>query len=117
MPERRFPSPWTVEEYRRISYIVSDANRFAVAYVYFEPQTGRRAAANLMTKRCRGAWTLKTSMNFAGRRSTLVRFALERQYEQSLGDGELWTFLTVLRTARLIYVNQLNRFPRPPDKA
>ena len=48
-------------------------------------------------------------MNFAGRRSTLVRFALERQYEQSLGDGEPWTFLTVLRTARLIYINQLNR--------
>jgi hypothetical protein len=50
MPERRFPPPWTVEEYRGISYIVGEANRFAVAYVYFEPQTGRRAAANLMTK-------------------------------------------------------------------
>src|SRR5215471_16868326 len=36
MPERRFPPPWTVEEYRGISYIVRDANRFAVAYVYFE---------------------------------------------------------------------------------
>ena len=51
MPERRFPPPWTVEEYRGISYIVRDANRFAVAYVYFESETGRRAAANLMTKR------------------------------------------------------------------
>jgi hypothetical protein len=30
---RRFPAPWTVEEYRGISYIVRDANRFAVAYV------------------------------------------------------------------------------------
>jgi hypothetical protein len=49
-PERRFPPPWTVEEYRGISYIVRDANRFAVAYVYFESETGRRAAANLMTK-------------------------------------------------------------------
>ena len=56
------------------------------------------------------------SMNFAGRRSTLVRFALERQYEQSLGDGEPWTFLTVLRTARLIYVNQLNRFIGPRER-
>jgi hypothetical protein len=46
MPERRFPPPWTGEEYRGISYIVRDANRFAVAYVYFESQT----AANLMTK-------------------------------------------------------------------
>jgi hypothetical protein len=50
MPERRFPAPWTVEEYRGISYIARDANNFAVAYVYFESEPGRRAAANLMTK-------------------------------------------------------------------
>ena len=50
MPDRRFPPPWTVEEYRGISYIVRDANKFAVAYVYFESDPGRRAAANLMTK-------------------------------------------------------------------
>ena len=50
MPERRFPAPWTVEEYRGISYIVRDANNFAVAYVYFESKPGRRAAAVLMTK-------------------------------------------------------------------
>ena len=50
MPERRFPPPWTVEEYRGISYTVRDANNFAVAYVYFESEPGRRAAANLMTK-------------------------------------------------------------------
>ncbi len=34
-PPGRFPPPWTVEEYRGIAYIVRDANRFAVAYVYF----------------------------------------------------------------------------------
>ena len=34
--ERRFPPPWTVEEYRGISYIIRDANNFPVAYVYFE---------------------------------------------------------------------------------
>jgi hypothetical protein len=50
MPDRRFPPPWIVEEYRGISYIVRDANRFAVAYVYFEFERGRRVAANLMTK-------------------------------------------------------------------
>jgi hypothetical protein len=44
MPERRFPPPWAVEEYRGISYIVRDANNFAVAYVYFESEPGRRAA-------------------------------------------------------------------------
>jgi hypothetical protein len=47
---RRFPPPWTVEEYRGISFIVRDANKFAVAYVYFESEPGRRAAAQLMTK-------------------------------------------------------------------
>ena len=41
---------WTVEEYRGISCIVRDANNFAVAYVYFESEPGRRVAANLMTK-------------------------------------------------------------------
>ena len=50
MTTRRFPAPWTVEEYRGISYIVRDANKFPVTYVYFESVPGRRAAANLMTK-------------------------------------------------------------------
>jgi hypothetical protein len=44
------PPPWTVEEYRGISFIVRDANKFALAYVYFENESGRRAAANLMSK-------------------------------------------------------------------
>jgi hypothetical protein len=48
--ERRFPPPWTVEEYRGISYVVRDANDFPVAYVYFESEPGRRAPANLMTR-------------------------------------------------------------------
>ena len=47
---RRFPPRWTVEEYRGISYIVRDANNFAVAYVYFANEPGRRATAGLMTK-------------------------------------------------------------------
>jgi len=50
MTGRRFPAPWTVEEYRGISYIVRDANRFPLAFIYFESEPGRRAAANLMTK-------------------------------------------------------------------
>jgi hypothetical protein len=37
---RGFPPPWTVEEYRGISYIVRDANNFAVAYVYFASEAG-----------------------------------------------------------------------------
>ena len=48
MPERRFPPPWTVEEYRGISYIVRDANNFPVAYVYFA--SGSAHTRYLMTK-------------------------------------------------------------------
>ena len=43
---RRFPPPWTAEEYRGISYIVRNANNFPMAYVYFESESGGRAAAN-----------------------------------------------------------------------
>ena len=42
MPDRRFPPPWTVEVYRGISYIVRNANKFPVAYVYFEANPARR---------------------------------------------------------------------------
>ena len=45
---RRFPPPWTVEEYRGLAYIVRDANRFAVAYVYFASEIGH--TRHLMTK-------------------------------------------------------------------
>jgi hypothetical protein len=37
----RFPPPGTYEE---------DKSGFAVAYVYYEEEAGRRSAANLMTK-------------------------------------------------------------------
>ena len=48
----RAPLPCLVDRrgISRISYIVRDANNFAVAYVYFESEPGRRAAAKLMTK-------------------------------------------------------------------
>jgi hypothetical protein len=37
-----------VEEYRGVSYIVGDANKFAVAYVYFESESAH--TRYLMTK-------------------------------------------------------------------
>jgi hypothetical protein len=42
MPARRFPPPWTIEEHDAC-FIVRDANRQALAYVYFEdaPGSGR----------------------------------------------------------------------------
>jgi hypothetical protein len=45
---RRFPPPWTVEEIEAC-FIVRDANRQALAYVYFEEEPGRRSAAHLLT--------------------------------------------------------------------
>jgi hypothetical protein len=47
-PPRRFPPPWTFEEYRGLAYIVRDANRFAVAYVYFASEVAH--TRHLMTK-------------------------------------------------------------------
>ena len=47
---RRFPPPWTVEDKNDACFIVHDANGQAVAYVYYEEETGRRSAANLMTR-------------------------------------------------------------------
>jgi hypothetical protein len=44
MPARRFPRPWTVEEYGESCFIVRDRNRAALAYVYFEEEPGRRTA-------------------------------------------------------------------------
>ena len=52
---RRFPAPPTVEEYRGISYIIRDANRLAVAYVYFESKLGRHAATEFHDQ---GLWSL-----------------------------------------------------------
>jgi hypothetical protein len=42
---RRFPPPWTIEEYAQSCWIVRDNNRTALAYVYFEEEPGRRTAA------------------------------------------------------------------------
>jgi hypothetical protein len=47
---RRFPPPWTIEELNNACFVVSDANGQKLAYVYFEDEPGRRAAAKLMTK-------------------------------------------------------------------
>jgi endo-1,4-beta-D-glucanase Y len=46
---RHFPPPWTVEE-NDACFVVSDANGQKLAYVYYESEPGRRAAAKLLTK-------------------------------------------------------------------
>jgi hypothetical protein len=45
---RRFPPPWSVDE-SHACFTVRDANGQQLAYVYFEDEAGRRAAAKLHT--------------------------------------------------------------------
>jgi endo-1,4-beta-D-glucanase Y len=47
---RRFRSPWTFEDHNNACFIVKDATGFAIAYVYYEDETGRRTASELMTR-------------------------------------------------------------------
>jgi hypothetical protein len=46
---RRFPPPWSIEE-QDACFVVRDHNGQQLAYVYFEDEPGRRAAASLLTK-------------------------------------------------------------------
>jgi hypothetical protein len=46
---RRFLPPWIAEE-TDACFIVRDANGQALAYVYFEEESGRRSAAQLLTR-------------------------------------------------------------------
>ena len=46
---RRVPPPWTVEE-TQPCFIVRDANKQALAFVYCEDDPGRRTTAKLLTR-------------------------------------------------------------------
>ena len=50
---RRFPPPWSVDDpdtkLGQDCYIVRDATGHALAYVYFEDESGRRSAAHRMS--------------------------------------------------------------------
>jgi hypothetical protein len=46
---RRFRAPWAVED-NNACFIVRDHGRQALAYVYYEDESGRRSAANLLTR-------------------------------------------------------------------
>lgn len=49
MPGRRFPAPWSSEEHSAY-FVVRDHHGQALAYIYYENASGRRSAANLLTK-------------------------------------------------------------------
>ena len=49
MTPRRFPPPWTIDEHPA-SFIVRDANGFALGHFDFDDQTSRRNIIERMTK-------------------------------------------------------------------
>jgi hypothetical protein len=49
MPERHFPSPWSVEELDSC-FVVKDLNGQALAYMYFEKEPRRRYRRELLTR-------------------------------------------------------------------
>jgi hypothetical protein len=46
---RRFPPPWSAKPQPNY-YVVRDANKQQLAYVYYENEPGRRSAAKLLSK-------------------------------------------------------------------
>ena len=56
-----FPPPWSAELQSNY-YVVRDANKQQLAYVYYENEPGRRSAAKLLTK----AEARRIAVNFAG---------------------------------------------------
>ena len=49
MTPRRFPSPWSIDE-SEVRFIVRDHDKQALAYVYYENESGRRSSAKLLTR-------------------------------------------------------------------
>jgi hypothetical protein len=46
---RRFPPPWSIKE-SSACFIVRDGDKQALAYVYFENESGRCSSAKLLTR-------------------------------------------------------------------
>ena len=53
MKPRRFPPPWSIEEYNDACFIVRDSDRQQLAYVYFEEEPS--ASPSNKTGRCERA--------------------------------------------------------------
>jgi hypothetical protein len=64
MTPRRFPPPWSVEDIDA-AFVVKDSAGRKLAYVYFEDEQGRRAAAKQPT-----GWKRVVQRGFCGDRIT-----------------------------------------------
>jgi hypothetical protein len=49
MPNRRFKPPWSIDE-GTACFIVRDHDKQALAYVYYENESGRRSSAKVLTR-------------------------------------------------------------------
>jgi hypothetical protein len=49
MTDRRFTSPWDIED-NGACFIIRDANGQALSHVYYENEPGRRTAAGLLSR-------------------------------------------------------------------
>ena len=87
LPEAIFPPPWTADE-PDACFIVRDANGQALAYVYFEDEPGRRAAAKLLTR--------------DGARRIAVN--IDKLPELLLLPGRCRIFATVLKQNRALFL-------------
>jgi hypothetical protein len=56
---RRFPAPWTIDE-MPACFVVRDREGLALAYVYYEDESGRQSAAKLLTKD--DAWRIASNI-------------------------------------------------------
>jgi hypothetical protein len=65
MVNRRFPTPWSIEELNDACVIVKDSAGQKLAYVYFEDEPGRRSAARIAETAAKMA-SLGHPRNFTG---------------------------------------------------
>jgi hypothetical protein len=62
LPARRFPPPWSVQQ-QDACFVVRDRHGQALAYIYFEDEPGRRAAAKLLAYRAARERVSRTRRN------------------------------------------------------
>jgi hypothetical protein len=48
-PDRRLPSPWSIED-TGAAFVVKDGGGQKLAYVYYEEEAGRRSTAKMLTR-------------------------------------------------------------------
>ena len=89
---RRFPPPWSIQEYNDACFIVSDHNGQALAYVYFEEEPGRLPLERLQTS----PWpSLMVPAGTLLRHRRLLVFSYGA-YDPTADKGRIWRPLLFL---------------------